>query len=50
MDLYWSALYFATVTVYTVGYGDISPVTVIECSFVTLTILLTGIIFAYSIN
>ncbi|EAS07612.2 cation channel family protein (macronuclear) [Tetrahymena thermophila SB210] len=50
MDYYQIAIYFATVTVYTVGYGDISPCTLLECSFVTLTIIITGIIFAYAIN
>ncbi|KAL4456036.1 hypothetical protein ABPG73_011548 [Tetrahymena malaccensis] len=50
MDYYQVAIYFATVTVYTVGYGDISPCTILECSFVTLTIIITGIIFAYAIN
>lgn len=50
IDTYFYSFYFAMVTTYTIGYGDITPQTVIECNFVTVVILITGLIFVYAIN
>ena len=38
------------VTTSTVGFGDISPITPLECGFIILVLLSSGIIYAYSIN
>ena len=38
------------VTTSTVGFGDISPVTSLECFFIIFVLLSSGIIYAYSIN
>jgi hypothetical protein len=34
----------------TVGYGDVSPTNELEQSFATVTMLITGVIFAYSVS
>lgn len=34
----------------TVGYGDITPSNVYEAAFVTATILISGFIYAYTLN
>ena len=38
------------VTTSTVGFGDINPITYIECIFTIFVLLSSGIIYAYSIN
>ena len=48
--VYLRAFYFATTTVLTVGYGDISPVNDLEVGIVTLVELSGIVIFAYLIN
>lgn len=34
----------------TVGYGDITPANIYEAGFVTATMLISGFIYAYTIN
>ena len=48
--VYLRAFYFATTTVLTVGYGDISPRNDLEVGGVTMVELSGIIIFAYLIN
>ena len=47
---YLSAFYFTLVTLATVGYGDISPVTTEEKDFVVGTIMLGAFMYAYIIG
>lgn len=47
---YLASIYFAVTTMITVGYGDIVPVTNPERIFVIFTMLMTSIVFAYSMN
>ena len=47
---YMCSFYWATVTVMTVGYGDVTPVNNNETLFCLLVILFGGMIFPFSIN
>ena len=47
---YISSLYFALVTMITVGYGDISPSTLRERIFVIVFMVFACGIFAYNLN
>ena len=42
--------YFSTVTMITVGYGDITPVNTIEFIFSVFTMLISCGVFAYGLN
>ena len=44
------AYYFSTVTMVTVGYGDILPVNTLEIMMCTLNIFLACGVFGYSMN
>lgn len=48
--LYVSGVYFAFVTMITLGYGDIVPITTNERIFVIAMTLVSCAVFAYSIN
>lgn len=48
--LYISGVYFAFITMITLGYGDIVPVTTKERIFVIAMTLVSCAVFAYSIN
>jgi voltage-gated potassium channel Kch len=47
---YITALYFATVTMITVGYGDILPANDTEMLFCIANMILASAVFGYSIN
>lgn len=47
---YTNALYFSTITILTVGYGDVTPVNNLEKWFVIVMALITCGVFGYSIN
>lgn len=44
------SLYFSIITISTVGYGDLSPVTSIEMLFVIAYTLLGSIVMGYNLN
>lgn len=45
-----NSLYFSIVTMLTVGYGDITPVNLIEKSYVMIIMIFNCGLFAYYIN
>jgi len=47
---YINALYFAVITILTVGYGDIVPGNKYEKVFSIFSILITCCVFAYTMN
>lgn len=47
---YIAAVYFATKTISTVGYGDITPVSNLERMYVTFLMFLGAAIFAFSVS
>lgn len=47
---YINSLYFCTITITTVGYGDITPVTPNEMIFTVFMTLVTCGVFGYAIN
>ncbi|KAL4453035.1 hypothetical protein ABPG73_015872 [Tetrahymena malaccensis] len=48
--IYLNALYFSFITMITVGYGDITPITDIEKMYVIFFTLITCIVYAYVVN
>mmetsp|Transcript_46735 Transcript_46735/g.89250 ORF Transcript_46735/g.89250 Transcript_46735/m.89250 type:complete len:630 (+) Transcript_46735:135-2024(+) len=50
MELYVASLYWSTMTVTTIGYGDVVPSTLIEKWFVVVVMLIGGVIFGYIIG
>ncbi|KAL4486170.1 hypothetical protein ABPG72_012223 [Tetrahymena utriculariae] len=49
-ERYVYSFYFLAVTMVTVGYGDITPQNSIEVVFTTITIFVTCIVYAFSLN
>ena len=49
-DRYINSIYWAVITMITVGYGDISPQNSIEKVFVCLMSMLCCFVFAYALN
>jgi len=47
---YINAIYFSFITMVTVGFGDIKPMTDPEKIYVTLVALSSSLIFAYTVN
>lgn len=47
---YIFAFYWSATTMTTVGYGDITPANIYEAVFVSITIFISGFIYAYILN
>lgn len=47
---YINALYYSLITMITVGYGDITPVTIPEKLYIMLMTLISCGVFAYVVN
>jgi len=50
LDTYVITLYWAIVTLTTVGYGDITPTNMMETSYMIIAIVLGSTSFAYFMN
>ena len=50
IELYIAALYWSVMTITTIGYGDISPVTLAERCYVVAAMLFGGILWGYVIG
>lgn len=50
IERYLYSLYWSTVTLLTVGYGDIVPQNAIEITFTLITVLCGCIVFGYNLN
>ncbi|CAK62036.1 unnamed protein product (macronuclear) [Paramecium tetraurelia] len=47
---YVASLYFGTITSFTVGFGDIVPQTLIEQIYLIIMVLITSLVFGYTIS
>ena len=50
LTLYLYSLYYCTITITTVGYGDITPTNTTEIVFTICMTLITCGVFGYAIN
>ena len=50
LDVYIASLYYILVTIYTVGYGDITPQNILEIVFIIFLLIFGSMIFSYGIS
>jgi hypothetical protein len=50
IDLYIASLYYNLVTIFSIGYGDITPVNIIERMWVNILLMIGSMLYSYTIS
>ncbi len=49
-DIYITSLYYNLVTIYSIGYGDITPVNLLEKTWVMILMIVGSILYSYAVS